>query len=81
MKKISQLVKLVLVVAYILLMFAFIGCAAKQDVVHSNVVYQAQTQSAQLEIIPQMSTPLAAPSLQQNDSVETVTLICDYVAE
>ena len=81
MKKIPQVLKLILVFAYIVLVFAFFGCAAKQDVIHSNVVYPEQTQAAQLEVIPQISTPLAAPNLLLHNTAETVTLICDFEAE
>ena len=77
----SLILKLVLMFAYIALMFAFFGCAAKQDVIHSNVVYPAQTQAAQMEVIPQMSTPLAAPNLLLHNIAETVTLICEFETE
>mgnify|MGYP003608306261 FL=1 len=34
-----------------------------------------------MEVIPQMSTPLAAPNLLLHNIAETVTLICEFETE
>ena len=80
MKNVAQMLRMVFVVAYVLLVLAFIGCAPKQVVIHSNTVYPEQTVSTQNEIIPEMIAPLAAPRMVTDTSVEIVTLVCEYEA-
>ena len=80
MKNVAKMLRMVFVVAYVLVVLAFIGCAPKQDVIHSNTVYPTQTVSMQKEIIPEMNAPLAAPRMISDTSVEIVTLVCEYEA-
>ena len=80
MKNVAQMLRMVFVVAYVLVVLAFIGCAPKQDVIHSNTVYPEQAVSSQNEIILDMSTPLAAPRMVNEPSTEIVTLVCEFEA-
>ena len=78
MKNVAQILRMVFVVAYVLVVLAFIGCAPKQDVIHSSTVYPEQAVSSQNEVIPEMLTPLAAPRMVTSSDAVTVTLVCDY---
>ena len=80
MKNVARMLRMVFVAAYILVVLAFIGCVPKQDVIHSNTVYPDQVVSSQNEIIPEMGTPLAAPRMINEASIEVVTLVCEYEA-
>ena len=80
MKNTAHILRVVFVVAYVLVVLAFIGCAPKQDVIHSNVLYQNQTFAVQNEVIPGMRTPLSAPRMVPETAAETITLICEFQA-
>ena len=81
MKNIRHSIQRIFVVAMVLSTLVLGGCVQKQSVVHSTVLYPAENAQVQLESIPDMSTPLAAPKVVPSDEAETITLVCDYQPE
>ena len=80
MKNITRIMRSAFIIAYILVTVALVGCAPKQDVIHSNSVYQPVNVSSIDERIFEVKTPLAAPRVTTESAAETVTLVCEFQA-
>ena len=81
MKNVKSAVKLGFVVVMVLLTVAFSGCVSKQGTIHSTVNYQTAAVATSLEIIPENNTPLSAPRVINDTTVETIAFSCEYVAD
>ena len=82
MSQMKRIVSIMVSVLVFLTLLVSIGCApAAQDVVCSNVAYQASETSVTLEHISDLRPPLAAPRTAVESDVEQITLVCDFQAE
>lgn len=82
MSYMKRIISFLVSVLVFLALLVSIGCASTtQNVVCSNVAYQASETSVTLEHISDLRPPLAAPRAAIVSDVEQITLVCDFQAE